>query len=83
LLYVGWNQRVEVLKDISHIRFTRLAVLSLVGNMIDSIEGIVGVTVPCLRDLILSTLDTTKVTTTSGVSENSESQYGAASPFYP
>jgi hypothetical protein len=59
-----------MVKDISHICFTNLSVLSLMGNEIDSIEGLTRLEIACIRDINISTIDGMKAKTTSGALES-------------
>ena len=54
---VGKNYRATVLKEIAHIHFTRLIILHLGKNMIESVEGLPHVQMEHLQWLNLSTYD--------------------------
>ena len=49
------NQKVEILKELAHVRFNNLTVLWVWGNEIESIEGLSQVYMPQIRGLGLST----------------------------
>ena len=40
---VGYNGRATLVKEIAHLHFTALTLLSLTGNRIESVEGLVRV----------------------------------------
>jgi hypothetical protein len=60
---VGYNWRPELLKDILPISFPHLAKLLLVGNQIDSIDGLHQLVMPSLKEIDLSIAAVTKATT--------------------
>ena len=49
------NQKVEILKELAHIRFNNLNILWVWGNKIESIEGLSQVHMPQIRGIGLST----------------------------
>jgi hypothetical protein len=43
------NDRVQILKEISHIKFMNLTYLSVAGNHIQSVEGIAAIHIPNMQ----------------------------------
>jgi hypothetical protein len=51
-----WNRREEVIKDITHLQFTHLIFINLLGNSIVSIEGLPLISMPQLQTLHLGSI---------------------------